>query len=63
MNTTNQKVLELLAKQGVDPESQLGQELISKYESALKQKQEELKNLEISILNMAEDDFLKSIKN
>ncbi len=61
--STNPKVLELLAKQGVDPESQLGQELITKYETALKQKQEDLKSLETRILNMAEDDFLKSIKN
>lgn len=63
MNEANQKVLDLLAQQGVNPDSQLGQELIAKYEKALVQRQNELRDLENRILNMAEDDFLKSIKN
>ena len=55
-------VYELLKEANVDANSKLGQELIEKYEKALKTKQEELKELETKILSMAENDFLKSIK-
>lgn len=63
MNEINPKVLELLNEQGVNPDSPLGKELITKYETSLKKRQNELQELEEKILNMAEDDFLKSIKN
>lgn len=59
----NPKVLELLEEQGVNPESPLGKELIQKYETSLNKRKSDLQDLEEKILNMAEDDFLKSIKN
>ena len=56
------RIKELLKEANVDANSKLGQELIEKYEKALKTKQDELKELETKILSMAENDFLKSIK-
>ena len=56
------RIKELLKEANVDANSKLGQELIEKYEKALKTKQEELKELETKILSLSENDFLKSIK-
>lgn len=58
----NEKILALLKNMGVDADSDLGKELIKKYDDALKQKQNELKELEDKLLQMAQDDFLRSIK-
>lgn len=58
----NEKILALLKNMGVDADSDLGKELIKKYDDSLKQKQNELKELEDKLLQMAQDDFLRSIK-